>query len=596
MADGMARPRVSPGRRAEDHTVQRTAAEIRSATIVELALDAIISIDHEGRVVEFNPAAERMFGYKRDDVMGRQMAELLVPPHLRSAHYAGLKRYLATGEARVLGRRLELEAMRADGSLFPVELAIVRIPLAGPPVFTSYIRDLTAQRKAVSRRQLLLDASAVLSSSLEYEQTLRNLSRVLIPTLADWYFVDVRDEGRGGVRRIHIDHRDPAKLALAKALEDRYPSTREDRGVLAVLRTGRTEWVHEIPDEMLSRSAQDDEHLAMIRELGLRSYVIAPLFAHGHVYGVLGVISAESGRLYDEDDVATMEDLGNRAGQAVENARLFTEVEQQRRQLQDYQTELEAQAAELEERSAEALLARDEADEANRAKSEFLAAMSHELRTPLNAILGYTDLLADGIHGSVSNEQSDRLARIKRSGQHLLSLINNILNFARVEAGTVEYRIESVPMAEVLRATEEILIPQIGEKGLRYRPRNDCGNVNVRADREKLLQILINLVSNAVRHTPQEGRIDVLCERERGDVLISVRDTGSGIPSEKLAAIFEPFVQVEGVHEADRLGVGLGLSISRELARAMHGDLAVHSEVGVGSTFTVRLPEAATLR
>jgi signal transduction histidine kinase len=513
------------------------------------------------------------------------MAERIVPKHLRAAHYAGLKHHLATGEARVLGRRIEIDAMRADGSIFPVELAIVRVPVAGPPVFTSYIRDLTAQRKAFVGRQMLLDASAILSSSLDDEETLRNLSQVVIPSLADWYFVDVKDSANGRVTRIHVDHRDPAKLELARALAERYPGVQEDRGVVAVMRTGKTEWMREIPPALLEASAQSEEHLGMLRQLGLRSYIIAPLTAHGDVYGALGVISAESGRLYDQDDVALIEELGKRAGQAVENARLFTEVEQQRQQLQGYQTELEAQAAELEE-------SRDTANEANRAKSEFLAAMSHELRTPLNAILGYTDLLATGVHGPTNGEQSDRLGRIKRSGHHLLALINNILNFARIEAGHVEFDVRKVPVPDVLKATEEILVPQIGAKKLRYQARNDCGESGVNADREKLLQILINLLTNAVRHTPEGGQIEVSCVRDRDDVLIRVCDTGPGIPSDKLAAIFEPFVQVEEVYEGQRLGVGLGLSISRELARGMHGDIMVESEVGRGSTFTVRLPAA----
>ena len=596
-----------------DRSVQRTPAEIHGATIVEVALDGIISIDHEGRIVEFNPAAERMFGYKRDRIMGKQMADLIIPPHLRSAHFAGLKRYLATGEAHVLGRRLEIEAMRADGTLFPIELAIVRIPVDGPPLFTSYIRDLTAQRKAARARQLLLDASAALSSSLDHEQTLRNLSGVLIPTLADWYFVDVKDPTTGGARRIHVDHRDAAKVSLAKAMARQYPSTQEDRGVGAVLRTGTTEWMREIPAELIEKSAQNEEHRAMLRKLGLRSYIIAPLSVGGEIFGALGVISAESGRLYDEDDVALVEDLAIRAGQAVENARLFTEVKEQREQLRDLQTELEAQAAELEEtaqhldrsnaalrnanadlreRTDEALLARDEATNANRARSEFVAAMSHELRTPLNAILGYADLLTTGVHGAISAEQTDRLGRIKRSGQHLLGLINNILNFAKLEAGQVDYDVRTVPVAEVLRATEELLVPQMGAKKLRYRIRNQCGDAAVAADRDKLLQIMVNLLSNAVRHTGEGGQIEVECSGEEHAVLICVRDTGPGIPSGKLAAIFEPFVQVEGIYEGERSGVGLGLSISRELARAMDGEITAQSTVGVGSVFTVRLPAA----
>jgi PAS domain S-box-containing protein len=604
--------RVSESRRTSGWPIPH-ADVVRNATIVDLALDAIISIDHEGRIVEFNPAAERMFAYRRADVMGRPMADLIIPPHLRAAHFAGLRRYLATGESHVQGRRLELEAMRADGSLFPVELAIMRIPGDGPPVFTSYLRDLSEQRRSAARQQLLLDASALLASSLAYEETLRNISRVVIPAMADWYFVDVRDPVSGGTTRIHIDHRDPGKVALATSMARRYPNTKDDRGVVAVLRSGKTEWVHEIPEALLRESAQDAEHLEMLRTLGLRSYILTPLTAHGEVYGVLGFITAESARLYDGDDVALAEELGRRAGQAVENARLFHEVRGQREQLSEQQSELEAQAAELEEtaqaleqanasllttneelrqRSTESLRARDEADAANSAKSQFLAAMSHELRTPLNAVLGYADLLTTGVHGPMTAEQIDRVSRIKRSGEHLLGVINDILNFARLEAGRVEYRVRPVPVADVLKSAEDILAPQIRARQLRYVVQNDCGDAMVRADPDKLVQILINLLSNAVRYTPDGGEIAVLCRPGARDISISVRDTGPGIAREKLESIFEPFVQVASAYEGERHGTGLGLSISRELARAMDGDVTVTSTRGRGSTFTVRLPMA----
>lgn len=572
-----------------------------------------MSIDHEGRIIEFNPAAEALFGYRRADVMGRQMAELIIPPDLRAAHYAALRRYLETGEGRLLGRRLELEAMHADGSLIPVELAIVRIPLPGPPRFTSYVRDLRDQRRAATRQKILVDASEILASSLDYEETLSNLSRALIPAFADWYSVDIRDPETNEVRRIHVDHRDKSKVAMAKVMARRYPSQREDRGVLAVLRTGQTEWLREIPDQLLEQSAQSPEHLDLIRRLGLRSYIIVPLSSRGRVYGALALVTAESGRLYDDEDRALAEELGRRAGQAVENARLFREIDHQRQLLQDQQTELEAQAAELEEtsqalsetntklehivdelreRTQEALRARDEADEANRAKSAFLAAMSHELRTPLNAILGYVDLMTMGIHGAVTSAQSDSLERIKRSGQHLLVLINDILNFALLEAGRINYRIRTVPMPDVLKATREIVAPQIAAKGLEYRERDDCPGAAVCADREKLVQILINLIGNAVRHTARGGEILVACQHDGQNICISVRDTGTGIPADKLESIFEPFVQVESTYEGERQGTGLGLSISRDLARAMDGDITVESQLGKGSTFTVRLRAA----
>jgi PAS domain S-box-containing protein len=580
---------------------------------VDLSPNGVVSIDHDGRIIEFNPAAEKLFGYKRGDVIGRQMAELIIPPHLRAAHYAGLRRYLETGEARLLGRRLELDAMHADGSIIPVELAIVRIPLPGLPRFTSYVRDLRAERRAAARQKILVDASEILAGSLDYEETLTNLSRALIPAFADWYSVDIRDPETGEVRRIHVDHVDKSKVAMAKVMARRYPSQREDQGTLAVLRTGRTEWLREIPDQMLERAAQSPEHLDMLRRLGLRSYILVPLSSHERVYGALALITAESGRLYDDQDRELAEELGRRAGQAVENARLFREIDHQRQLLQDQQTELEAQAAELEEtsealsetnarlektveelreRTDDAVRARDEADEANRAKSAFLAAMSHELRTPLNAILGYVDLMALGIHGAVSAGQSDSLQRMKRSAEHLLVLINDILNFARLEAGRINYRIRTVPVTDVLKTTREMIAPQIATKGLNYVERDDCPGAGVCADREKLTQILLNLLTNAIRHTEPGGEIMVACKREPRAIAISVRDTGTGIPADKLEAIFEPFVQVETTYEGERTGTGLGLSISRELARAMEGDVTVESELGKGSTFTVHLVAA----
>lgn len=588
-------------------------AETRSATIIDIALDAVITIDHHGRVLEWNPAAERVFGYTRDQAIGQQMAELIVPPALRSQHYAGLERYLRSGEARVLGRRIEVEGMRRGGDVFPVELAIVRVPGPGDPVFTSYVRDVSEERRVASRQKLLLDASVILGSSLDYEQTLRNTARVVIPEFADWYFVDVMDPATGAPHRLHVHHRDPRKVALAQEMSEKYRDQRSDRGVSAVLRTGKTEWMREIPPDFVRDAASTPEHGDMLAQLGLRSYIIAPLTARGVTLGAIGFITAESGRLYDERDVEIAEDLGRRAGQAVENARLFREVAQQRAQLENQQTELEAQAAELEEiaealersnqelrerneelhmRTEEALRAKEQADQANRAKSAFLAAMSHELRTPLNAILGYTELLALGLGGQVTDEQRERLERIRRSAGHLLSLINDILNFARLEAGRMTYEIRPVPVSDILRSTEDVVAPLIGQKRIRFSVRNDCGQAKVCADREKLLQVLINLLSNAVKHTPPDGEILVFCARRESAIQFSVRDTGPGIPKSMQEKIFEPFTQVEDTYVGDRQGAGLGLSISRELARAMHGEVTVKSKVGAGATFIVTLPSA----
>lgn len=236
-------------------------------------------------------------------------------------------------------------------------------------------------------------------------------------------------------------------------------------------------------------------------------------------------------------------------------------------------------------------LARQEAEAANAAKSDFLAVMSHELRTPLNAIAGYTQLLELGVRGPVTPEQLEDLRRIQRSQHHLLVLINDVLNFARLEAGRVEYELEPLPVSELLAHASEIIAPQAGTRGLSFHAASGQELV-VHADREKVHQILLNLLANATRFTPAGGQIAVESYDGDGRVLLEVRDTGPGIPADQHERIFEPFVQLGRSRTRPGEGTGLGLSISRDLARGMGGDLRVRSREGEGSRFILELPRA----
>ena len=234
--------------------------------------------------------------------------------------------------------------------------------------------------------------------------------------------------------------------------------------------------------------------------------------------------------------------------------------------------------------------ARREAESANAAKSQFLATMSHELRTPLNAIAGYAQLLSLGVRGPITDAQKDDLDRIDRSQRHLLSLINDVLNFAKIEAGHVEIAHTSVKMDAVIEGLKEFVEPQLQAKALHFSTSDRSGGAEISGDPDKIRQILINLLSNAIKFTGEGGYISLECEADTEQVYVRVRDDGVGIPDDKLEAIFEPFVQVRRVYASSHQGTGLGLSISRDLARRMGGDLIATSRLGEGSAFTLSLP------
>lgn len=425
-------------------------------------------------------------------------------------------------------------------------------------------QDIARRAKAAAARaKYLAKVSRELSMSLDEDATRNTVRKLRLPRPGSWCIVDVF-EPNGAVSRLPVIHSDPAKRALARQLEAQWlvnPGQDPD----ASLGAGDghpTVATHESATALML-AAHGAENLRILNQIGFGSLLVVPLIVRGGVQGAITFLSRAGDPPFTPDEVALGTDLALRSALALDNARLYRQADGLRRAAQS----------------------------ANKSKSEFLASMSHELRTPLNAIGGFADLIDLGIHGPVTDEQHDALARIKVSQQHLLTLISEILDFVRLEGGRVAYNYSDVSMIEALTSVSQMLGGVAREKGLRLEePRGDASAV-AWADPDRVRQILVNLVMNAVKYTPQDGGTITLTTEVTGQsVRTQVTDTGPGIAPDKIGAIFEPFVQLTAGLTDRRDGVGLGLAISRDLARAMKGDLTLESTLGSGSRFTLALP------
>ncbi len=839
---------VTEHRRAEREV---RASVARKSAILESALDSIITMDHEGKVIEFNPAAERTFGYQRKDVLGQNLADFIIPPAHREQHRNGLAHYLVSGEGPMLGKRIELSAMRVDGTEFPVEVAITRIPTEGPPIFTAYLRDITEQKKAEQHRnarlavtqalsqatnvqdgvngalgavceclgwdvgfywtlndekkslvcrqewrgpevpvtelitashnfsfakgegllgdvwaqgkpawildaaldarfsraasaakdglhsafacpvivgdrtlgviefftkrirepdadllemmatmagnvaqfierktaeaqvrqseqevrfqarlldtvgqavivtkpdgtiiywncfaeslygwsrdealgqnvietlaapesklqaaevmqrlnsgqnwsgeflvrrrngttfpafvtdtpffdeygrvnaiigisvditdrkrlenslRFLADASAALAAVVDYQSTLQKVASLAVPDFADWCAVDMA-EPDGTLRRLAVAHLDQAQVRLAQELDERYPAKQDaPHGAYHVLCTGKSELMSEIPDSLFVQVATDEVHLGMLRELGLKSYMCVPLKVRGKVQGVITFATAESGRPYTASDLEFAEELSRRSAIAIENAQLYRELR-----------------------------------DADRRKDEFLATLAHELRNPLAPIRTGLEVMKMVKDDPAVVEEVR--STIERQTQQLITLVDDLLDVSRITRGKLELRKCRVKLSEVVRNAVEASRPFIDELGHELTVAMPNESCNLNADPHRLAQVLSNLLNNAAKYTPEQGRIWLTAECQGSDVVLTVKDTGIGIPADMLDRIFEMFAQIERPLEKGYTGLGIGLTLVKSLVEMHNGSIEVHSEGNdQGSEFRVRLP------
>lgn len=704
---------------ARSHALQRD--------LLEHTLDAITTpfyiIDSNWRIVYLNQAA-------RESLRGLG--------HADRNHAQGMVLWEAVPD--LVGTRFEKEYRRAMTTQTAVHFEEYHAPLNSwfrvdvfptPATMVLQLRDVTREKV---RQQYLADASKVLSQTLDYMETLRRLAQLSVPRLADWCTVDIANQN-GELEQVVVAHSNPDKVRYARELRRRYPPDPESSGLYSVFRSGKSEFAHQITDEMLAAGVGDGEYLRMLRELGLCSMMTVPLTAHGKTIGVMQFVSAEGRRLYDAADVAFAEDLANRAAVAAHNARLFEGAKRREREeaalrkaaeavtasfsveeiineiarsaldateadgsfverLNDDGKELRvvAVAGELHlelnscipfegslgqlvleknqpelvhvlgqsrfplpgvlaqmfassaalavplvdggtaigalillRREGRAPFTEDEAKRAHtfgnlaslafrkvhllqesetrrteleqliESRSRLIRGFSHDLKNPLGAADGHASLLEDRMLGELGEKQLSSVKRIRSAIRAAVSLIDDLVELARAEAGQIKLRPHAVDVRELVREMVEQYRPAAEQERLSIKGTLEAVEL-IKSDPDRVRQIVGNLLSNAVKYTQPGGSIEVRTGIRKSDndlqypagcVAIDVIDTGIGIPQDKLELLFTEFARID---PSVKPGAGLGLAISRRIARLLGGEITVRTERGTGSTFTLWLP------
>jgi signal transduction histidine kinase len=416
--------------------------------------------------------------------------------------------------------------------------------------------------QAQQRSEFLAEASSVLASSLDYETTLATVARLSVPRLADWCAIDIAiAEGR--FRRIAVAHSDPSRVKLARELTDRYPP-RPDDVIPRVLRSGVAQMAREIPEASLERFARDADHLAILRRLGLRSYMAVPLSARGRILGVISFVTAESGRRYDASDLKLAEELAHRAALAVDSAELYAAVQQQA-------SEAEATLTALKQ--------------SNEDLQQFAYVASHDLQEPLRTIASYTQLLARRYHSKLDEQADEFIGFIVDAARRMSELIQDLLAYSRAANAPEQPPHQIVPMGQVFRAVQTNLKASIDDSGATV----TAGELPVvKADAAQMVQLLQNLISNGIKYRGEEPpRISVSAERADDDWIFSVEDNGIGIDPQYQERIFGIFKRLHG---SKYPGTGVGLAICKRIVERHGGKIWVESSGDHGSTFRFTLP------
>ncbi len=546
--------------RAQAHT-RLEESEKRFQRLAEATLEGILI--HDGRVVlDANPSVLAMLGCRPEEVIGHSPFDLVAPESLEITIRHARSGY--TDPYEVVG-------VRKDGSRFPAEIKGGAISYGNRQARFVSVRDLTHRKRAEenerrllleqaaraqaeaaeARAEFLAEASRVLSSSFDYETTLARVARLAVPYLADYCVIDMYEGEQ--LRRVVTAAADAAHEPLVQRLQEYVPDLSwSDNPIVQVIRRAEPLLVpeaSEVPPESVARSPQ---HLALLRRLAPRSAIFVPIEGSAEVLGVLSLVATDSGRRYTPEDLALAEDLAGRTGLAIQNAQLFHEAQQ-----------------------------------ASRARDEVLSVVAHDLRNPLGVIRNGAELLTDL---GLEERQRRFTEMIMRAADGMNRLINDLLEVTRIETGHLMLDLAPHRIGTLLDEAFAMLQPLAAARQIALEVQLEDGTLTLQVDSVRIHQVLSNLIGNALKFTPQGGRVTIGCSRLEGEVRFAVIDTGPGIPPEEIPHIFGRFWQG---NRTDHRGVGLGLAIAKGLVEAHHGRIWVESPPGEGARFYFTIPVGA---
>lgn len=564
--------------RLAQQTKELSMSNARMQALVDSAPDAILSIRAEDRtVVLFSRGAEKMFGYRAEEVVGHNI-NMLMPEPFHSHHESFVENYLGTGTKKIIGMIREVRAKKKDGTIFDIDLSVSEAKLESGHYFMGIIRDISARTKAAAE---IAAKSKEIEIAARYERSFGQALTLLSSSYDQAFLLEgtlafLAEFHPFPVSALYIYDEWTGNLVCGAGHGVSCGELRQKcrLGEGLVGQAGVQEKPIIINKDAITQSLFIDAGIAAIEPAAI---ILSPIRYQDKLLGVLSLVSLET---LGSQDCYFVERLCKQIGVALNNLHQY-------RNLKDLSEQLKVRGEEISRNNVEL-------EAANKMKSEFLATMSHELRTPLNAIIGFSEVLKDGLLGDLEEEQREYVGDIFNSGRHLLSLINDILDLSKIEAGKMELGLEEVNIRSLLENSQSIIKEKAHAHQIQLGLQIEEGIGNIFADARKMKQVVYNLLSNAVKFTPDGGRVSLvarkLVDADQEFLEITVTDTGIGISVEDQKKLFQPFQQVDQSLAKKYEGTGLGLAMVKKLVELHGGTVELASDLGKGTCMTVWIP------